>query len=501
MSIGSEKINIKKQIGNGKEVDDKEDNSDDKEDKMEKSEEGIDKSRRKFVKSLLAGGGVAATGAMGLAAYKNRDKIFKMVNNLLETLPPEAQKEADLLLKEYMSGVETVDLGRIFDIYFLRAQQKIDLGKNAEEIKILVDNYKKEVIEIGHDNFNKLTTDKDAIVILVEHSRECAVEIAVTTSLKEAFLEHISHEEPYEKDSSSVLDPMINSSFQCRSGTDVLTWLMLANKELFSNVTIVQIQTSGHVLAGFVSKSGDVYGIETIVEDDGVSSFGNITDLKKDRFPMNIVSAKDYFINAAVKPYKLLKPEDYFLLKNMKDGEGGEGRDGDIRAISSFGGFGKSDVTSGRKALKKSRVIHPESYSSKSSSFSEREYRGKLQVYEIKPLSAYEESVIDLFSVEEQTNMREYFNGTQQLLSLWNMCIEAINNDNVTKNEEGKILEAYLGFFRENPDIERKYDKVITAISRYNKTKSTEIGRIQFTHNSPRRRYNYAKQLLRRRRK
>jgi hypothetical protein len=498
MSTESGKINIKKQPNDSNESsDDSMDNGDEKSNETRESEEVVDRSRRKFVKRALVEGGVAA---VGLVTYGNRDKIVKMANNLLETLPPEAQKEADLLFKEYMSDAETVDLGRVFDIYFLRAQQKIELGKNAEEIKILVDNYKKEVIEIGHDNFKKLTDDKDAVAALVEHSREYAVEIALATSLKKAFLEHISHEEPYEKGSSSVLDPMINSSFQCRSGTDVLTWLMLTNKESFSDVTIIQIQTSGHVLAGFVSKSGDVYGIEVTVEDDGVSSFGNIADLKKDKFPMNIVSAEDYFINAAVKPYKLLKPEEYFLLKNMKDGEGSNGGDsGGSRAVSSFGGFGRSDVTSGRKALKKSRVIHPESYSSKSSSFSEREYRGKLQAYEIKPLSAYEESVINLFSVEEQTNMREYFRESQQLLFLWNMCTEAVNKDNV-RSQEVKILEAYLDFFRENPGIERKYDKVIAAINRYNNTKSTEIGRIQFSHNSPRGRYNYAKRILRKNR-
>lgn len=498
MSIEDIKINTKKQLNNNDEG-----RKSELLDMVKKDKERIDESRRRFTKGMLVGSGVAAATATvgGVVAYKNIGNIIRMANNFLDTLPPEVQKEAVLLRNDYMKGVETVDLEKVFDIYFLRAQQKVELEKSLEEMKVLVNTYKKEVMQIWHDNFKKITADKDATANVVEHSRKYAVEIALTTSLKKAFLEHISHEEPYEKNSSSVLDPIISNSFQCRSGTDVLTWLMLVNKESFDGVTIVQIQTNGHVLPGFVSKSGDVYGIEVTIKDDGVVSFGNIKKLKKDKFPMNIVSAKDYFINATVKPYKLLKPEEYFLLKNMKDGEGSDGGDsGDSRAISSFGGFGKSDVTSGRKALKKSKVIHPESYSSKLSSFSEREYRDKLQAYEIKPLSAYEESVIDLFSVEEQANMREYFREVQQLLSLWNMCIEAINNDNVRSEEKG-ILEAYLDFFREHPDIERKYGKVMVAISRYNKTKPTEIGRIQFSHNSPRRRYNYARQLLRKKRR
>ncbi len=172
--------------------------------------------------------------------------------------------------------------------------------------------------------------------------------VARIASLKVILHSQLPQDMSYEGSQNSIVDPLLNHTLQCRSGTKLLLLAMLKNISglLQPGERLVQINVDTHTLAGLVTADGQVIGFEMVKSGKGVTDFGHIT---KPLVPMQVVDAEHAMAEDAIgqHPFK----NKSMLADTSPKTSGGGFRIPGTRTHTDQHGFGTKEVPAGKHPI------------------------------------------------------------------------------------------------------------------------------------------------------
>ncbi|MBI5798597.1 MAG: hypothetical protein HZB10_01555 [Candidatus Yonathbacteria bacterium] len=217
----------------------------------------------------------------------------------------------------------------------------------------------------------------------------------------------------YNQEHSTLLDPILEQKYQCRSGTLGLLMAVFAaqQKEKVINAgdTLVAIYTEGHVEPGVLTKEGTLIGLEMTTEGAGIREFGLMQNITQ---PIRVVRADHGVFQDALGGSPL-------RAKAILYDTAGSGVTTAPQAsseISSTFGFGYANTPSGDQVMASANALPADQV------FHREELFNRMQR---EP--SEEELLMRITNPEERQFVRDYVVHVRVVIQYYNTYVEAYN--------------------------------------------------------------------------
>lgn len=210
-------------------------------------------------------------------------------------------------LSESEAGIQNAEVKKIFD--------KVKAGDSVEVLEVI------KVLEQTYSKVNSANVNKDQIINDLKNSDIKKDEISEVKESLFNIYEKNHGELHYNKDSINIFDIDSEAKFQCSSGTwNIWSAFLKVNPRAINTKNLVNIYTSGHILAGEVIAENGVnvlYGYESTVLGKGLVRFGEIAKIA---MPMRIVDLRYDLVlqslNGSIRATDMIKEEVLNKTKN-----------------------------------------------------------------------------------------------------------------------------------------------------------------------------------------
>lgn len=386
--------------------------------------------RSKLLWFALGGTGVAVTGTyvtkpLPPSTFDTRmadtGLTFSKRSVDLVTVQVDALKRREAFARKY---TETGDLADVEHVAL--ETEWISYLRSTAEPAVSYEQFRDTVYE---PHMAKVAESFAAIQANANPDREDVV-TGRFTDFKEAVQSNFKENAAYERSHNSVVDPLTNGDVQCRSGTKLFLLAALRHdKELLLNgERLVQIHTKGHTLPGILTADGQLIGFEMTKTGKGITEFGTLADIEASGMELQVIDAGHGMAEDAIgaTPHK----KESVLLDTVKPatrvGGGGFGFP-DMRPNTDQHGFGKAEVSAGRKPLDRADYISP------------RAMEGESGIYGNMDVPSASADLMGRLTPQEQIVVRRYMQHTSYFTAVFDKHVailrEIENRPTMTEQE------------------------------------------------------------------
>ena len=238
--------------------------------------------------------------------------------------------------------------------------------------------------------------------------------------VKEAFHDSMGRDDLYDRDHPNIVDPIYESAFQCRSGSEFILNLMSRYSESLRGFRLVRIHTNGHRIPGFVDQENNLYGVESTARGKAVIEFGNIEDIN---IPIVVT---DYRYDLASQIISTVDENDIYLKNNPSDVHAdtkinySDLDQGAWTGVHPGRGFGYANVPKGRRNLPEMNFIPASSYRKAYNFYADQDSTESQMG--ISPEMA---EALNIYNIKFQVELNNF----------WNIHVDLVNNPPASSSE------------------------------------------------------------------
>lgn len=465
----------------------------------ESSREGL--SRRRLLKATgtVAVGATIAEVTRRLGFWNIADLGIGEIAALERKLLEERKNFAEGYLEDAEGNIDTEEAMRLFVLTELARY----LRSNPSQGKVNANTFEADLYRPFMDAVGQKFDEKQKVPPEKKgKDPDTAVfktpSVTAIANAKLALYEQLGEKPHYWGKKNNIIDPMVSSDLQCRSGSKLLLLVILEKMEsqLQPGEKLVSIHTNHHIQMGLLTADGRVIAFEMTKSGKGIQDLGPLKDIQT---PILITDAKHELAQAAIN--QQAHREKTVLLENVPEGYTGFDKVFDVKNPFGGGGIGMKGFSfgvgggaeattdqygfgNGKVDIPKERIPITSMDYVPSSFTTSRQGNGGNSIYDtVRDTERTHRQLWESMNAEERSALQEF----EQHSPIFSRHMHAIarsyemildGEGNVDVRAELKIIientRALIRYMDQN-DLDTKYDAYEQALNQYHKRTGKDV--------------------------